>query len=250
MDKEINIIDAILMQKKVYNIIISGLAAELITNISKILESDFNAIVLNYNHLELDDNLTVVNDRVNDILLKKKDEPQIIIIIGKLFVAKKIKFQVDYHIHLSINKTLFLELYPDKTSEYYDNYADVLKTNYVNKYMNVKKESDINEIINNIFDLIIENIEKILYGDKFNALSHKFYNPENQNHSEKQNDEEVLRLVSNETVFNENLKEKNDRLLQNAETELSDAMQDIDDEIDILKSDDDIDFLAENIRIN
>jgi hypothetical protein len=81
MDKEINIIDAILMQKKVYNIIISGLAAELITNISKILESDFNAIVLNYNHLELDDNLTVVNDRVNDILLKKKDNIKLLIVL-------------------------------------------------------------------------------------------------------------------------------------------------------------------------
>ena len=70
------------MQKKKYIVLLSGFPFSPIKEIVSELEKDFNAIVLNYLHLDLNDDLTVINNRVSDLLKKHFHEFQEVRLLG------------------------------------------------------------------------------------------------------------------------------------------------------------------------
>ena len=94
-------------------------------------------------------------------------------ILAKSFPSNNIKLPIDLHINISLNKTLTMELDTSKTENLYEQYQEIIKTNRVNRYINIKKDYDLDEIILNIFNIIIDDIEKKVYGDKYNTLSSK-----------------------------------------------------------------------------
>jgi hypothetical protein len=247
-----NVLDFLLFSKKKYIILFSGLKFSPIEQIVTELEKDFNAIVLNYLHLELDNNLDVLNTRVNDLLKKQEKPIQPLFIIGKSFSTDKLKIFPDYHFNISLSKNDILELDPAKRSDLPELYLKSLQTNRINKYINIKKKYDLNEIVNNIFNLIIDDIEKKVYGDKYNKLSYKFYK-ENSNESNDSIDEpsnEPSKLVFDPKSVSPSEKQK--IITENAEKEIQDAIDETEDSISIEKSDDELDeddIFKDEVRI-
>ena len=121
-----NILDIQLLNKKKYIVLFSGLEFSPVEKIANDLSKDFNAIVLNYLHLNLDDSLDPLNTRVNDLL--KKNEPQAIFIIAKTFPSDKLKIYSDLHINISLHKFAILNLDPAKRPDLPDLYIKSIQT--------------------------------------------------------------------------------------------------------------------------
>ena len=234
-----NILDIQLLNKKKYIVLFSGLEFSPIENIVNELSKDFNAIILNFLHLELDDSLDVINNRINDLLNKKS---QAIFIIAKTFPSNKIKIPIDLHINISLNKNFILNLDPLKRENLPDLYIKSLKENRINKYINLKKDYDLNEIIDEIFYFIIDDLEKKIYGDKYNILSHKFYNNTSSEKSENS------KLVFNPKSLSRD--EKNKIATENAEKEIQDSIDNDEDDNTLDTDLEDLDDILENeVRI-
>jgi len=165
MQKEYSILDAHLLSNN-YIVLLSGLDCSPISTVTKELCIAFNGTVLDYMHLPFNSDLKVVNDRVHDLLKQKK---QILFIKAKSFDKKYIKIPVDIHINISISDKQINDL------SISTQYKEVIKENYIHKYFNFKHDANIDEYIDNIFTYIIDDIEKKLYKDKYQTLSHKFY---------------------------------------------------------------------------
>jgi hypothetical protein len=251
MNSNTNVLDFLLSTKKKYIILFSGLNFSPIENIVTEIAKDFNAIILNYLHLNLDDNLDVLNIRVNDLLQKQKNPIQPIFIMSKSFQTDKLKIFPDYHINISLSKTDILTLDPAKRTELPELYTKSLQTNRINKYINIKKDYNLNEILDNIFNLIIDDIEKKVYGDKYNILSYKFYKENsNKNIDIDSNSNEPSKLVFNPKSLSPTEQQK--IITENAEKEIQDAIDDTEDSISVEKSSDELDeddILKDEVRI-
>jgi hypothetical protein len=152
---DMNIVDALFLQQSSYIILLSGLLPELEEVVSDVAK-DLNFTYLCFNHVKQDYN--AVNKRVNDLLEKKK--VQGLILCGKQFPRDKLDFKVNLHIHLSINKTLMSEL---KIEQNHDTYVEELKTNFINKYINIKPGYVVEKIGDDVFDYIIASVGKIVH---------------------------------------------------------------------------------------
>ena len=245
MSKEYSVLDIILKQKKKYIVLLSGQQFSPIEKIASELEKDFVAIVLNYLHLELNDDLTVINNRVSDLL--QKNEPQVMIIIAKSFPTSNIKIPIDLHINISLNKSLTIELDPSKTNNLYEQYQEIIKTNRVSRYINIKNDYDIDEIILNIFNIIIDDIEKKVYGDKYNINSSK------TNSNTESDSEQSYKIVKKSDPYKLVANPKALSYQQKKENALNTMVKEIDSDIDsdyldelVDKSDDD-DVLSDEL---
>ena len=237
-----NILDIQLLNKKKYIVLFSGLEFSPIEKIVNDLSKDFNSIVLNYLHLNLDDSFDPLNARVNDLLKKNENSPQPFFIIAKTFPSDKLKFFPDLHIHISLHKFAILNLDPAKRPNLPDLYLKSIQTNRVNRYINLKKEYELNDIIDEAFNLIIDDIEKKIYGDKYESLSHKFFNQQN-------NTSEHSKLVFDPKSITQ--AEKQNIALEKAEKEIQDSIDDTEDSISAEKKldDEEDDILNDEIRI-
>lgn len=243
MSKEYSVLDIILIQKKKYIVLLSGLPFSPIEKIASELEKDFNATTLNFLHLDFNDDLSVINNRVSTLL--QKSEPQPIFILAKSFPSSILKLPVDLHLNISLNKTLTMELDPSKTENLYEQYQEIIKTNRVNRYINIKKDYDLNEIILNIFNFIIDDIEKKVYGDKYDNLSSKAKTNTDSNEPYKI----VQKPNSSKLVSDPNALSYQDKKDNALKTTIDDINSDIDtDYLDELvdKSDDD-DVLSDEL---
>jgi hypothetical protein len=240
MNSNTNVLDFLLSTKKKYIILFSGLNFSPVEKIVTEIAKDFNAIILNYLHLTLDDNLDVLNTRVNELLKKQEILKQPIFIICKSFQTDKLKIFYDYHINISLSKNDILELDPAKRSDLPELYIKSLQTNRINKYINIKKDFNLDYVLNNIFNLIIDDIEKKVYGDKYNKLSSKFYKENsNQNIDTDSNSNEPSKLVFDPKSLSPAEQQK--IITENAKKEIQNAIDDSEDSISIENSDDELD---------
>jgi len=238
MNKEYNVLEMLLLKKKKYIVLFSGLKCSPVEKIINDLTKIYNAIDLNFLHLNLNDDISVINNRVNNLLKEDKQQPYFI--VGKTFPKDNLTIPVDLHINISLNYKLLKEL--DNTQNLYEDYKKEMEKNRVNKYINLNKEYDYNKILSNIFEIIIDDIEKKVYGDKYDKLNHHVYNPNNIDTTESNE--------SSKLVFDPNALsplEKNERAIELIEQELKDEIEE--DLIKVDEDDDDTDFLAKEIRM-
>lgn len=248
MDKEYNILEILLLKKKKYIVLFSGLnllipelECSLVEKIVKELYNDFNAIFLyyldfKYFDLSFNDNLIVINERVKKLLDEKKE--QVLFIMAQSFPTDKLKFMVDYHIHISLSQNLLNKL--DKTPNLYEKYQIEIKKNRINKYINLKNDYKLDEIINNVFNFIIDDIEKKVYGDQYDKLNHNVY-------KESDKSEQSSKLVFNPNAISSEEKRENEKKL--IETEIQDQIDE--DEINVSdeEEEDMEDVINEEIRL-
>jgi hypothetical protein len=245
-----NILDIQLLNKKKYIVLFSGLEFSPIEKIVNDLGKDFNAIVLNYLHLGIDENIDLepLNTRVNDLITKNKNSPQPFFIISKSFPSNKLKIPVDLHINISLNKFAIINLDPGKRADLPDLYVKSLQSNHINKYINFKKDYILDEIINDIFNLIIDDIEKKVYGEKYDKLSHKFYN-NNSNSSNKELSNSSKLVFDPKSITQS---EKKEIATKNAELEIRNSIDESEESNSYEKEIDDLDeddILEKEVRL-
>jgi hypothetical protein len=245
---EYNVLDVLLMKKKKYIVLFSGLDFSPVEQITNDLAKDFGAIVLNFIHLSLTDSLDNVNTRVNDLLSKSSSDPKPFFIIGKTFPSDKLKISVDLHLNLSLHPIAIQKLDPLKRPELPQIYTDSIKTNRISRYINLKKEYDISEIENEIFTLIIDDIEKKVYGDQYEKLSsnNKFGSEQSQTQS-KSSVQSQSKLSFNPNV--PTIQEKKALATTQAEEEIRDSIDSAEDSISAEKDSSDEDFLSDEVRV-
>lgn len=214
-----------------YIILLSGLEMSPINQVTKELCEAFDAIVLDYTHLELDSDLQALNDRVKSLT---KDVGNVLFIKGKSFDKDKIKFRVDLHFNISIpNKMINNDILSSK-------YKEKMTTNYVNKYYNYKEETVISEYIDNMFLHIVDDLEKKLYKDKYSKLNHKVYNESDNSEYIDEPVSQPSRLISNPNALS--TEQKNDVALQAIAKEFEE------DDTSSAMSDDSVDdFVSEDV---
>jgi hypothetical protein len=191
IDSNYNVLDVLLLDKKKYIILFSGLEFSPVVEIANNLAKDLNAIVFNFIHLELNDSIEPINKRINQQLEKYEMTPKPFFIIAKSFPSNQLNFTYDAHYNISLHPNVIYKLDPLKRSELPQQYTDSIKKNQITRYINVKKDVSNVTYENEIFDLIIDDIEKKVYGNQYNKLSHKFYNS-----SEDNNKPIISKLVS------------------------------------------------------
>ena len=244
-----NVLDILLLNKKKYIVLFSGLEFSPVEKIVTDLSKDFNAIILNYLHLNLNDSLDPLNTRVNDLINKNENMTQPIFIIAKSFPSDKLKIYPDIHINISLHKFAILNLDPAKRPDLPDLYAKSIQTNRVNRYINLKKDYELNDIINEVFYLIIDDIEKKVYGDKYESLSHKFFSQSKQNNYSEQPYQPSKLVFDPKSITPA---EKQKIALEKAEIDIQDSIDDTEDSIsaekDIDKEEED-DILNDEVRI-
>lgn len=242
---EHNVLDVLLMKKKKYIVLFSGLDFSPVEQIANDLSKDFNSTVLNFIHLGLDDSLDPINSRVND-LLNKTNKP--LFIIGKTFPSSKLKIPVDLHIHISLHQIAILKLDPLKRQDLPAKYVESIKTNRVNKYINLQKEYLLDKIEDEIFSIIIEDIEKKVYGDQYESLSSKSSN-KSQNTPNQTKPTQSSQLTFNPNV--PSIKELKEEVTKKAEEEIQESIDSGEDSISAEKeletSSDD--FLSDEVRV-
>ncbi len=242
---EHNVLDVLLMKKKKYIVLFSGLDFSPVEQIANDLSKDFNSTVLNFIHLGLEDSLDPINSRVND-LLNKTNKP--LFIIGKTFPSSKLKIPVDLHFHISLHQIAILKLDPLKRQDLPAKYVESIKTNRVNKYINLQKEYSLDKIEDEIFSIIIEDIEKKVYGDQYESLSSKSSN-KSQNTPNQTKPTQSSQLTFNPNV--PSIKELKEEVTKKAEEEIQESIDSGEDSISAEKeletSSDD--FLSDEVRV-
>lgn len=212
-----NIIEKYIEDKKSLIILISGFSGSGKTVIGKSLAKDLKLDFINLNDFYKDDfkeykkvgDLSVIawdspdaidwdkfNDKVNEIIKKvnggvntdkhtDKETNGGIVVSGFAFPESKLKFHVDFHIHLKISKDDLIKNRADYKSEKDDSKLEDIKdlTPEIEKrilntisfpfYLELMKQSKFTKIINieygklkdaynDTFDYIIESIKKLL----------------------------------------------------------------------------------------
>jgi hypothetical protein len=243
---EYNVLDVLLIKKKKYIVLFSGLDFSPVEQVANDLAKDFGAIVLNFIHLGLTDSLDPINNRVNDLLAKKESSPKPLFIIGKTFPSDKLKIPVDLHFNLSLHPIAIQKLDPLKRPELAQTYTDSIKTNRVSRYINLKKDIVIPEVEDEIFGLIIDDIEKKVYGDDYSTLGSKA-GKQSQVQSQTQVKE------SSKLSFDPNVpspQEVKAQTTAKAEEEIRDAIDETEDSISAEKElDSSDDILTDEVRV-
>ena len=148
--EDMNIIDALFIKHQHYIVLLSGLVPEL-EAIAEDVAKSLGFTHLCFMHIKTD--YDPVNKRVQDMIDQKK---QGLIVCGPTFPSDKLGFRVDLHIHLSITRTMANEK-DDKID--YEAYLESVKTNRINKYINVKPGYDVAQLGDAVFDVVIANID-------------------------------------------------------------------------------------------
>jgi hypothetical protein len=174
-NRNILVTDAIIYAKGKYIIVISGLDKELINKMCLLMAS-----ILKYTYISfIDKNFSMIDDKKHYNEIFKKVEyllnikPQGIIISTTSLPEEYSIFDVKLHINLAINQTYFENIkkkYNFSKELLLNDYNNILKTNKINKYINVKIDSDFNQIKKQIFNTIITSIEKHYYGTKYEKI--------------------------------------------------------------------------------
>lgn len=195
--KQINIIEAYIKNKNQFIVLIIGLPCSNKSELAKELAIDLKLPLLNINDFIISNKF--IEKEVENVKFNIYEHPdnydwekfnqQVnvlkgygIIIYGNYIDIDKIKFDIDFSFFINMNinlckikliekKLLPYEKDDDKVNIYlskifipiYKNLKDNLK---VNKFFNIKEDSNFNEIYDDLFDSIIQSIELFLYKNK------------------------------------------------------------------------------------
>ena len=195
-----NIIEKYIEDKKSLIILISGFSGSGKTVIGKSLAKDLKLDFVNLNDFYKDDysgskmvgNLKVIDwdspdainwDKFNKYIDEIKNKG--LVISGFAFPESKIKFHVNFHVHLKISKDDLIKNRQDFTSERVDSkleeikdltpeiekrilnaisfpiYLEMLKQSKFTKTINIEY-GKLKDSYNNVFDYIIDSIKKLL----------------------------------------------------------------------------------------
>ena len=201
-NKNILITDAIIHVKGIYIIVISGLDKVFVNNICLLMSNILKYTYLSY--IDLDKIINNDKNYYNDILKKveyfKNIKPQGFIISLSSLPEKYTMFDVKLHINLSINQTYFdnIKKKYNYSNELFIDYNNILKSNKINKYINIKLDSDLNQIKIQIFNTIITSIEKHYYGINYSKVLQN-RNDKNINTNTKNNNSDTKNNNSDST---------------------------------------------------
>lgn len=156
---EMTIVDALFVQRPYFIVLVSGVLPDL-EQVVEDVAKDLGFTFLCFSHIKT--NYNPVNKRVDQLLEKKH---QGLILCGTNFPSDKLGFKVGFHIHLSVNKTLFVET-ESKAFPSYEDYKQALESNFINKYINVKPGYEVKSVADQVFDLVINQIDSIVHHRK------------------------------------------------------------------------------------
>ena len=195
-----NIIEKYIEDKKSLIILISGFSGSGKTVIGKSLAKDIKLDFVNLNDFYKDDysgskmvgNLNIIDwdspdainwDKFNKYIDEIKNKG--LVISGFAFPESKIKFHVNFHVHLKISKDDLIKNRQDFTSERVDSkleeikdltpeiekrilnaisfpiYLEMLKQSKFTKTINIEY-GKLKDSYNNVFDYIIDSVKKLL----------------------------------------------------------------------------------------
>lgn len=112
-----------------------------------------------------------------------------ILIYGLSFPSKNIDFKIDLQMHFSNSATIFLKSFSDSngiskyTIEEYNMFNDILSTNKIHKYFNLKT-SPTSELNDNVFDKIIDFLEFKIYKKDYEKYATKLLKEKIKNNSQ------------------------------------------------------------------
>jgi len=164
--------EAIIHTKKKYIIVISGLDKDIVNDICLEMSQ-----ILKYTYLSFLDNPIIDDSKnYNNIFYRVEElikiKPQGIIISLLSYPDKYTMIDVKLHINLAINQTYFNNIKKkyDYLDDFFIKYNNILKNNKVHKYINIKLDSDLNQIKKQCFDTIITSIEQAYYGTNYEKI--------------------------------------------------------------------------------
>jgi hypothetical protein len=166
------ITDAIIYAKKKYIIVITGLDKKIVDNVCLEMAQDLKYTYLCYLDHPNNNNRDIysnIHERVDTLLNIK---PQGIIISLLSFSENLNLVDVKLHINLSINKNYFesIKKMYKYNDDFFNEYNDIIKSNKFIKYINIKLDSDLNDIKDKVFNNIIIYIEKAYYGLNYKKI--------------------------------------------------------------------------------
>jgi hypothetical protein len=228
-----NIYEAFLYKYKKFIIAFSytpGLDLQPIINDMK---NTFNLITIKLdgpNMLKLDSqfNYDKLNNDIEKVLNNNKirlnnSEPlyygQGILLYGLNFPQDKINFLIDLQLHFSTSLGSFLKSFTDKnnnplyTTDDYNKFKDIIASNKINKYFNIKSEIT-NDVNDAVFDKIIDYLEFKVYGKLYEIYSTK---------SQKEKSSKPLQpLTSDKFEDNKNILKKNREIYEELDNDSTD----------------------------
>ena len=189
-----NIVEAILIDRKKYNILISSyLWWDLTKVFAETLASNLKFDLIIADQIIPHDKLIKNSDEINFAKLnndvksmidnyKKNDIKKGIIILGYTFPPEKIEFPVDFHININTNPVLQTSIVVNLIKSKGFSRMDVdihlsylsksWKNNKINKFLTMPQNYNeiLDQLYTQVFDSVMDNIGKKVYGEKYDEI--------------------------------------------------------------------------------
>jgi len=203
MSQKHNIYEAFLYKYKKFIIALSYTPGFDISYVINDINSTFNFKVIKLDGPDMLNSDSIFNyDKLNkdisDILNSDKEKLNKgelgfygsgILIYGITFSEKSLKFKIDLQLHFSTSMNMFLKT-NNSTVEIYNKFRDLLTTNKINKYFNIKTNPTM-ELNDAVFEKIIDYLEFRVYGKDYAIYSTK---------KKKENEKKPLEPLYNKKV--------------------------------------------------
>ena len=233
-----NIKDAYLKFNKKFILLItytSGINIESLIHLFK-NDLEFNIVLSNNNIAETYNDL---NTNINNILFEDENKMKIapayfgssIVIFGQSFPSNLIKFNYDLHIHISISKSKYYTIYPEKSKNDYDDLSKIISNNKINKYFNIKDNNITNDYqlddtkLDEIFNFIIDYFEKNVYKSKYDMYATKNNISKKQNNTINSDSDNIKNIdtdsdnIKNIDTDSDNIKNTDSDNIKNIDTD-------------------------------
>ena len=148
-----NVIEKFIEKYKKCIILLSGFEKLHLEEYAKLLAENFNFELIKFDYPDFE----LLNNQVSKSSTG-------LVIYGLTFPSDQIKFKAIYHISLAGNRTLI-----DDDSKF-NIYQENVKKNIVNKFKNIKDIEYHDDVYLDIFNLIIDVVEKKVYQDRYEEV--------------------------------------------------------------------------------
>ena len=193
-----NILEVFIKRNKQIIIFIFGMPCSNKNEVAKEINNTFNLHLINQNSYLLKKTIEKTIDNETYKIYEHEDnydwekfnedvnnnKSKGVIIYGNFIYPNKIDFTIDFTLFIGMNKTLCKEclvnkkMLPDndKTDLYLKNilfptYDELKKVLKINKFYNIKSDTKLDDINDNVYDDLIELIKKNLDGDNYKKIN-------------------------------------------------------------------------------
>jgi hypothetical protein len=149
-----NVIEKFIEKYKKCIILLSGFEKLHLEEYAKLLAENFNFELIKFDYPDFE----LLNNQVS------KSSANGVVIYGLTFPSDQLKFKTSYHISITSNRTLIDN--DDKFNIYQEN----VKKNIINKFKNMKDLDYHDDTYLDIFNLIIDMVEKKVYQDRYEQV--------------------------------------------------------------------------------